>query len=159
MYLCKISIKSPRATMSRFPSFPIRLEGTLNQMRLQWMNQEVQQDLKDHFFLGVCKHNRDLIQYLYRNPRTTYSQLRIAACMAESKHEGKPETRWEPGQQWPPKPVKGTTELGNQIARLMAALTRAGQDNSPSSAPNSPRQRGHGRGWMYRKHSWKPQLP
>ena len=30
-------------------------------------------------------------------------------------------------------PVEGTTELGNQIARLMAALTRAGQGNSPSS--------------------------
>ena len=48
------------------------------------------------------------------------------------------------------KPVEGTMELGNQIAKLMAALTRAGQGNSPSSAPNSPRQRGHGRGWMDR---------
>ena len=44
------------------------------------------------------------------------------------------------------KPVEGTTELGNQIAKLMAALTRAGQGNSPSSAPNSPRVRGHDRG-------------
>ena len=35
-------------------------------------------------------------------------------------------------------------ELGNQIAKLMAALTRAGQGNSLSSAPNSPRQRGCG---------------
>ena len=43
-------------------------------------------------------------------------------------------------------PVEGTTKLGNQIARLMAALTRAGQGNSPSSAPNSPRDRGHRRG-------------
>ena len=47
-------------------------------------------------------------------------------------------------------PVKGPTELGNQITKLMAALTRAGQGNSPTSAPNSPRQRGHGRGWMDR---------
>ena len=46
--------------------------------------------------------------------------------------------------------AEGTTELGNQIARLMAALTRAGQGNSPGSAPNSPRHRGHGRGWMDR---------
>ena len=44
------------------------------------------------------------------------------------------------------KPVEGASELGNQIARLMAALTRAGQGNSPSSTPNSPRHRGHGRG-------------
>ena len=35
-------------------------------------------------------------------------------------------------------PVKGTTALGNQIAKLMAALTRVGQGNSPASAPNSP---------------------
>ena len=54
------------------------------------------------------------------------------------------------------KPVKGTTELGNQIARLMTALTRAGQGNSPSSAPNNPRHRGHGRGWMDRNTSSHP---
>ena len=48
------------------------------------------------------------------------------------------------------KPVKGTTELGNQTARLMAALTRAGQGNSPGSAPKNPRHRGHGRGQMDR---------
>ena len=47
-------------------------------------------------------------------------------------------------------PVKGTTEFGNQIAKLMAALTRAGQGNSPASVPNSPRQRGHRRGQMDR---------
>ena len=32
----------------------------------------------------------------------------------------------------------------------MAALTRAGQGSSPSSASNSPRHRGHGRGQMDR---------
>ena len=42
-------------------------------------------------------------------------------------------------------PVEGTTELGNQITKLMAALTRTGEGNSPASAPNNPRQRGHGR--------------
>ena len=41
-------------------------------------------------------------------------------------------------------------ELGDQIARLMAALTRAEQGSSPASAPNSPRHRGHGRGWTDR---------
>ena len=44
------------------------------------------------------------------------------------------------------KPVEGASELGNQIAGLMAVLTRAGQGNSPSSTPNSPRHRGSGRG-------------
>ena len=41
-------------------------------------------------------------------------------------------------------------ELGDQIARLMAALTRAEQGSHPASAPNSPRHRGHGRGWTDR---------
>ena len=39
-----------------------------------------------------------------------------------------------------------STELGAQMARLMAALTRAEQHNCPASAPNSPRHWGHGRG-------------
>ena len=43
-------------------------------------------------------------------------------------------------------PVDRASELGSQIARLMAALTRAGQGNSPNSTPNSPRHRGFGRG-------------
>ena len=47
-------------------------------------------------------------------------------------------------------PVEGTMELGHQIAKLMAALTRAGQGNSPTSAPNSPRRGGCGRGQMNR---------
>ena len=37
-------------------------------------------------------------------------------------------------------PVEGTMELRTQIARLMATLTRAGQGNSPTSAPNKPRE-------------------
>ena len=44
----------------------------------------------------------------------------------------------------------GSTELGNQIARLMAALTRAEQGNHTASAPNSPRHRGHDRGQTHR---------
>ena len=54
------------------------------------------------------------------------------------------------------KPVKGPSELGIQIAKLMAALTRAGQDNSPGSTPNSPRCRGHGRGRADRTTSGHP---
>ena len=40
---------------------------------------------------------------------------------------------------------KGTVELGQQIARLMAALTKAGQGSNPSSASSSPQERGCGR--------------
>ena len=42
--------------------------------------------------------------------------------------------------------AKGASELGNQIARLMAALTKAGQGNSPGRTLNSPRHTGHWRG-------------
>ena len=41
----------------------------------------------------------------------------------------------------PTDPIEGTTELGNQVTKLMATLTRAGQENSPFSTQNSPRQR------------------
>ena len=137
----------------KVPSFATRLEGTLNQIRLQCprkiMGQEVQQHLKDHLFHRVHKHIRDSIRYLYSNPGTTYSKLMITACKAESKNEeacvklrARSTITTEPGE--------GTTELGNQIAKLMAALTWAGQGNSPASAPNSPRQRGCGRGHMDR---------
>ena len=54
------------------------------------------------------------------------------------------------------KPVEGTTELGNQIARLMTALTRAEWGNSLSGAPNCPRHRGHGRVWMDRNNPSHP---
>ena len=47
-------------------------------------------------------------------------------------------------------------ELGDQIARLMATLTRAEQDGHPTSAPSSPRHRGHGRGWTDRNTSVCP---
>ena len=40
----------------------------------------------------------------------------------------------------------GSRELGDQITRLMATLTRVEQGSCPASAPNSPRHRGHGRG-------------
>ena len=39
-------------------------------------------------------------------------------------------------------------ELGQQIAKLMAALTKAGKGNSPSSVPSGPSEWGHGRDAM-----------
>ena len=44
----------------------------------------------------------------------------------------------------------GSRELGDQIARLMADLTRVEQGSCPASAPNIPRHRGHGRGQVDR---------
>ena len=42
--------------------------------------------------------------------------------------------------------ASGSKELGDQIARLMATLSRVGQGSCPARAPNSPRHRGSGRG-------------
>ena len=47
-------------------------------------------------------------------------------------------------------------ELGDQIARLMATLTREEQGSHPASAPSSPRHRGCGRGWTDRNTSVHP---
>ena len=143
----------------KVPSSATRLEGTLNQIRPQCPRRitdwEVQQHLKDHLFHGVCKHIRDSICYLYSNTRTTYSQLMLTAHKAESKNE----EAW--GKVWArsaitTKPVEGGSELGNQIARLMAALRKVGQGNSPSSTPDSPKHRGCGRGRMNRTTSSHP---
>ena len=50
----------------------------------------------------------------------------------------------------------GSKQLGDQIARLMAALTRAEQSTSSVSAPSSPWHRGRGRGRTDRQTSVRP---
>ena len=137
----------------KVPSFTTRLEGTLIQIRLQCPRRvtylEVQQHLKDHLYHGIHKHNREPIRYLYSSSRTLYSQLMVAAHKVESKNKEVKE-KVKAGTAVTIDPREGTTELGHQIAKLMADLTRAWQGNSPASTPNSPRQRGHGRGWRER---------
>ena len=109
----------------------------------------MQWHLKDCLFCGVCKHIRDSIRYLYSNPRTTYSQLMITACKAESENE-EAHDKVRARSAITTEPVEGTTELANHTARLMAALTMAEQGNHSTSNPNSPRQRGCGREWIDR---------
>ena len=103
--------------------------------------------LKERLFHGVRKHVRDSIQYLYGNPQTTYSKLVVTARRAESKME---ETKVKVRSAATTEVPSSSKELGDQIARLMAALTRAEQGSCPASAPSSPRHRGHGRGWTDR---------
>ena len=127
----------------------MRLEGTLNQIRLKCPRQiadcEVTWHLKDQLFHGVRKNIRYSITYLHSNPKTTYSQLMVATCKAESKmEEAKDKVRARSAAAT--EVVDSSKELGNQIARVMAALTRAEQGSCPASAPNSPRYKGHRRG-------------
>ena len=144
---CKVT----QGNHEKMPSFAMRLEGTLNQNRLKCprgiADCKVTWHLKDQLFQGVCKNIRDSIRYLPSNPETTYSQLVVAAHKVESEtEEAKDKVRARSAAA--PEVVDGSKELGNQIGRLMATLTRAEQGNCPASAPNSPRHRGHGRGQM-----------
>ena len=95
------------------------------------------------------KHVRESIRYLYGNSKTTYSELVVTACRVESKLEETKE-RVKARSAATTEVASGSKELGDQIARLMAALTRVEQDSCPASAPNSPRHRGHGRGQVGR---------
>ena len=69
----------------------------------------------------------------------------VAAHKVESKNE-EAQNKVRGRSAVTTKPIEGTTELRNQIARLMAAPPRAQQGNSHGSAPNSPRHKGHERG-------------
>ena len=75
----------------KVPSFPMRLEGTLNQIQLQCLGRMVdlqaQQHLRDCVFHGVRKHICDCILYLYSTPGILHSELMITAQKVESKNE------------------------------------------------------------------------
>ena len=110
--------KVTQGNCKKVPSFTKRLEGTLNQIRLQCSGRmtdlEVQKHLKDWLFHEVHKHIRDSVRYLYSNPRTTYSQLMVAACKAESeKEEACDKVRARSAMTTDH--VEGTMELGHQI--------------------------------------------
>ena len=83
------------------------------------------------------------MRYLHSNPQTTYSELVVVARRAESETEETKVKVWSAAATEVP---TGSKELGDQIVRLMAALTRAEQSTHSVSAPSSPWHRGHGRG-------------
>ena len=133
--------KVTQGNNDKVPSFATRLEGTLNQIRLQCPSRmtdfEVQHHLKDHLFHGVHKHIYDSTWYLYSTPGTSYLQLMVAAHKAESENEeiwdkvrARAAVVTDSGE--------GMAELGQQIAKLMATLTKVGQGNSPSNMPSIP---------------------
>ena len=77
----------------------------------------------------------------------------VAVRRAESEmEETKVKVRSVATTEVPP----SSKELGDHIARLMAALTRAEQGGHPASPPSIPRHRGHGRGWTDRNTSVCP---
>ena len=147
--LMQNSYKITQGNNEKVPSFDMRLEGTLNQIRLRCpgpiTDYEVSWHLKEWLFHGVQKYVRDSIRYLYGNSKTNYSELVIAACRVESKME-KTKERVKARSAASTEVATGSRELRDQTARLMAALTRVEQGSHPASAPDSSRHRGHGRG-------------
>ena len=93
------------------------------------------------------------MRYLCSNPQTTYSELVVTARRAESKTE---ETKVKVRSAAATEVPSGSKELGDQLVRLMATLTRAEQSSHSASAPSSPRHRGYGRGWTDRNTSVCP---
>ena len=83
--------KVTQGNNEKVPSFAMRLEGTLNQIQLQYprrmMDLEMQQHLKDCLFPGVHKHFHNSIWYLYSTPDTSHLQLMVASQNAESENE------------------------------------------------------------------------
>ena len=75
--------KITQGNNEKVPSFAMRLEGTLKQIRLRCpgliTNCEVPWHLKEWLFQRVCKYMRDSIRYLYGNSKTTYSEVVITA--------------------------------------------------------------------------------
>ena len=106
------------------------------------MDLEVQQHLKDHLSHRVLKNIQDSIRYLYSIPITSYSKLMVAALKVESKNEIWDKVKASAAMTT--NPGKDTTELGQQIAKLMTALTRAGQGGSLANALNSPKREAMG---------------
>ena len=118
----------------KVPSFTMRPEETLNQIRLYYpsrmMDLEVQQHLKDCIFHGVHMYICDSVWYLYSSPGTSYSQLMVATCKMESENKeiwdkmrARAMVATDSGE--------GMAELGQQIAKLMATLTKAGLGKAP----------------------------
>ena len=127
----------------------MKLEGTVKQIRLQCPRKmtdlEVKQHLKDCLFHGVQKHIQDSVQYLYSTPRTSYLEVMVTAHKAESNNEeflDKVRARAMVGTD----SGEGVAEVGQQIARSMAALTKDVQGGNPSSTPSTPWERSFGRG-------------
>ena len=83
--------KVTQGNHKKVPSFAMRIEGTLNQIRLQcpgrMMDLEVQQHLKDCLFHEVHKHIWDSIRYIYSTPGTSYLQLMVVTQKADSINE------------------------------------------------------------------------
>ena len=133
------------------PSPPDWRYSQPNLTKVPWENSkhEVACHLKDQLFHRVHKHIQDSIRYLHGNPKTTYSQLMVAARKVESKNEDTKE-KVKAQSSLATEVSDGSKELGNQIAQLMATLNREKQGTCPTSAPNSPRHRGCGRGRMDR---------
>ena len=126
--------KVTQGNHKKVPSFATRLEETLNQIQLKCpgriADHKVACHLKDWLFYGVCKHIRDSMRYLHSNPKTTYSQLMVAARKAESKMEDAKE-KVRVRSSAATEVADCSKELGDQIARLNGHSKQSKTGHSP----------------------------
>ena len=82
--------KITQGNNEKVPSFTMRLEGTLNQIRLRCPGQitdhKVPWHLKEWLFHRVQKYVRDSIRYLYGNSKTTYSKLVVTGMLSRKRN-------------------------------------------------------------------------
>ena len=140
--------KVTQGNHEKVPLFTMRLEGTLNQIRLKcprWIADcEVTWYITN--WLRTSGIPSDIYTAIPRPPTPSW----WSQPAKQKVRRRRPKTKSGLGLLQPQKQWMALKELCNQIVRLMATLTRAEHGNNPASAPNSPRHRGHGRGQVDR---------
>ena len=81
----------------------------------------------------------DSVQYLYSTLRTSYLHLLVTACKVDSENK----EMWDKVRARAMVSTdlgEGIAKLGQQIAKLMATLTKVRQGNNPSHVQSSPQE-------------------
>ena len=116
---------------------------------------------KTDYSTGVKKHVRDSVRYFYSNPSDHL--LQTGGCSPQGADESETWRKLKvkvQGQLLLSEVPSGSKELGDQIARLMAALTRAEQSSCTLPVPPAAQgHRDHGRGWTDRNTPVHPKAP
>ena len=121
----KLSTKFCRGVMKKCLHSRTRLEGTLNQIRIKCPSRIANHEVPwppqgPWLFHGVKKHVRDSVRYLYAviHKPPTQNWLSLQGGPKVKQRKAKVKARSATTTEVP----SGSKELGDQIARLMAAL-------------------------------------
>ena len=130
----------------KVPSFVTRLEGTLNQIRIKCPSRIADHECQATSRTDCSTGSRNMSETLSDICTVTLRPPTLNWWLLQGELKAKQETKVKARSAAATEVPSGSKELGDQIARLMAALTRAEQSSCSASAPSSPRHRGCGRG-------------